>query len=397
MPDPPRPPRSARSGRRTGARQCLAFAGSGRAAPLGRRSVPPPNGRHRRSRGRHSSCGLASGLHRRERWARRWTHQRHDRERSADDEVQPGGRAGGARQPRADAAGFEDRDVCLSGRRGRVQQLARRAEGVAQLGGAVRPVAPHGRGDRRGAGCRAVPAGAGDQQLQGLRDEPGQALRAGRPRGLRDRRHDLLSRARGQVRAGRPGADGELGRVQRHARHARREDHPRPALAVAARRQPGRARALPLPDPGARRAGDLREAERRADPGHQVLPCRRDQRRRAQGAGAAARHGRGAGPRDLGALRREGRDPSGDPAGGEGGGVGPAPGRLARLFDEHARVRAGSRRRCRRSTRAPSSRGIASGSARTATRRPGRSAAASSRTTSATTTPRPSRSATAST
>ena len=30
--------------------------------------------------------------------------------------------------------------------------------------------------------------------------------------------------------------------------------HPRPALAVAARRQPGRARALPLPDPGAGRA-----------------------------------------------------------------------------------------------------------------------------------------------
>jgi hypothetical protein len=166
--------------------------------------------------------------------------------------------------------------------------------------------------------------------------EPGEALRAGDAGGARHRRHDHLPRGGGEVRAGRAGAGGELARVPRLARGARGAADARPALAVAARRARGRAGALPLPDPGAERAGDPGDAERRAAAGDQVLPRRLDHHRRAAGAGAAARHGRRAGARGLGALCGEGRGAGGDPR-GRARARARAGGR-AGLFDEHAGV-----------------------------------------------------------
>ena len=58
----------------------------------------------------------------------------------------------------------------------------------------------------------------------------------------------------------------------------------------------------------------------------------------------ATRHGRRAGTRDLGSVRRARRDSRGDPRGGPR--LRPRPGRLARLLEQHARVGLDSRRRC---------------------------------------------------
>ena len=66
---------------------------------------------------------------------------------------------------------------------------------------------------------------------------------------------------------------------------------------------------LSLPGPGAEREPDPGQAERRADPRDQVLQHGRDHHQGAQGAGAAPRHGRRAGPGDLGALRGARGDP----------------------------------------------------------------------------------------
>ena len=80
----------------------------------------------------------------------------------------------------------------------------------------------------------------------------------------------------------------------------------------------------------------IEQAERRADPGHQVLQHGRHQHRGPQGPRPAPRHGRRAGPRDLGPVRRARGDPRRDPRGGQG--IRPGAGRLARLRHQHARV-----------------------------------------------------------
>ena len=116
----------------------------------------------------------------------------------------------------------------------------------------------------------------------------------------------------------------------------------------------------------------------------QVLQHERDEDRQQDRAHAAPRHGRLAGPRDLGPLRRAGLHPRRDPQGGRR--VRPDRGRLARLSLEHARIGLDPAARCRRSTPATSSRTTASGSAPTATRPPARSAARSSASRSRTTT-----------
>ena len=78
--------------------------------------------------------------------------------------------------------------------------------------------------------------------------------------------------------------------------------------------------------------------QRRPGAGDQVLPCRLDQRRRPQGARPAPRHGRRAGAGDLGPLCRKGRGARRDPQGRREARGRPAPGRSARLFDQHARI-----------------------------------------------------------
>src|ERR1700677_3585399 len=80
-----------------------------------------------------------------------------------------------------------------------------------------------------------------------------------------------------------------------------------------------------------------REAERRADRGHQVLPDRLHHHQGQEGPSAQARHVRPARTRGLrsvpGVLRDQGRDPGGRP------GVRPHPGRLPRLRGQHPGVR----------------------------------------------------------
>ena len=81
----------------------------------------------------------------------------------------------------------------------------------------------------------------------------------------------------------------------------------------------------------------LDEAQRRTAAGHQVLQLGHDQHQGPQGPRAAPRHGRRAGARDLGPVRRGRRDPRGDPRGRAR--LRPGAGRFARLRQQHARVR----------------------------------------------------------
>ncbi len=83
----------------------------------------------------------------------------------------------------------------------------------------------------------------------------------------------------------------------------------RSALRQPPRRQGDLSHALPLPDPRPRGQQDLRQDQRRPRPRHQVLPRRLDQDRLAARPGAAARHGRRAGPRSLGPVRRQALHP----------------------------------------------------------------------------------------
>ncbi len=175
------------------------------------------------------------------------------------------------------------------------------------------------------------------QQLQGLCAEQGQADGALQLRRLRHRRrHPVLpggerapvrrARAHGEL-AAVPGRDGRL-----QGRH-----HPRRPLALAPARQPGDASPLPLPGAGAECIQGAREAERRPAAGRQVLHHGCDQHQGSQGSRPATRHGRCTGARGLGSLRGARRDPRGDRGGREG--FRPGPGRLPRLFEQHARVR----------------------------------------------------------
>ena len=110
------------------------------------------------------------------------------------------------------AAEFADRGLYLSGGAERVHQLARRAAGVAGERGAVRPVAPHGGADDRGAGCVRDAAVAGAEQLREFSGEPGEALRALRAFGACDRRRDPVPAGGGAVPDRGAGADDQLGR-----------------------------------------------------------------------------------------------------------------------------------------------------------------------------------------
>ena len=154
-------------------------------------------------------------------------------------ENQSGSHNAGRGRHRSTAAQFQERNLCIPGGGAGVFELARRAAGVATERGAVRPVPPHGRADRRRAGRGKVPGGAGDQQLRQFRHQPRQALRAGLAGRPRHRRHDHLPRARRQVHPGRTHADGELARIQCLPRQARRPAHLRSAFAVPAGRQGG--------------------------------------------------------------------------------------------------------------------------------------------------------------
>ena len=244
--------------------------------------------------------------------------------------------AGGDPEHGRDAQELADRRLHLSGGAERVHQLARRAARLAGSGRALRPVAPHGGADDRGARRLRDAAGAGAEQLRQLPGQPGEALRRLRPFGARDRRRDPVPPGGGAVPDRGPGADGQLGRVPRPHRWLGRHARPGRPLAVAARAEGRGAAPLPLPDPGAERAAAAREAERRAAARDQVLPHGRDLDRRAEGAGAAARDVGGARARGLGAVR-----------GGRGGPrhhrrgrarVRPAAGRVAGLFHQHAGI-----------------------------------------------------------
>ena len=93
------------------------------------------------------------------------------------------------------------------------------------------------------------------------------------------------------------------------------------------------------------------EAEWRLLRRDQVLQHGRHQDRRQDGPRAASRHGRHAGSRALGPVRRAGRDARRDPRGGQGSR--PRAGRLACLLLEHARVGLDSLAASRRLHRRP--------------------------------------------
>ncbi len=102
--------------------------------------------------------------------------------------------------------------------------------------------------------------------------------------------------------------------IEFHADDGRlqRDDEERRPVAVAPGRQARHPQLLSLPDPGTQREAGDRETQRRPGAGHQVLQhgCHHD--RRPQGPRAAPRHGRRAGPRSVGPVRRGRGNPRGD-------------------------------------------------------------------------------------
>ena len=177
-------------------------------------------------------------------------------------------------------------------------------------------------------------------RLQPVREvpgRPGQALRALQLRRLRDRRrHPVPPRAQ---RAGlrRPRSGRQLAAVPRRDRRLRRQGDARRALARQPRRQGGDPQHVSLPDPGPEREPDPGEAERRSHPRDQVLQHGRDHDQGPQGAGAPPRHGRRAGPGDLGSLRRARGDSRRHRRGRQG--LRPGAGGQPRLRDQHAGIR----------------------------------------------------------
>ena len=145
----------------------------------------------------------------------------------------------------------------------------------------------------------------------------------------------------------RPRARAQLGHLPRADRRLRRRADLRPAHRAAPRPQ---APPLPLPGPGPQRDGGAREGARPRAGGPEVLQHAHRDDRRQGGHGPAPRHGRPAG---LGALRPL-RGPRRRPRGARHGGRGvrdEARRRRARTARTRS-SRAGSRRRCRPSTRA---------------------------------------------
>ena len=170
------------------------------------------------------------------------------------------------------AAQLADRRLCLSGGAERVHQLARRAAGLARDRGAVRPVAPHGRADDRGAGrarrCCRISA------INSFANFP-----VNRAKQFVPCSHDghvigdviLFHLAENQFLI--VGRVPTINWVEFHGKTGGYDVQPgaRRPLALAAGPQGGGAQALPLPDPGAERAEAAREAERRPAAGRQVL------------------------------------------------------------------------------------------------------------------------------
>ncbi len=269
-----------------------------------------------------------------------------------NDPEELGGRAAECRQPRPHVAELTDRRLRLSGRCARIPQLARRAGRLAQVRRPFRPVAPHGRSLYQRQGLREAAGRHDDQHLQEFRGESRQAICPDHPLWPCDRRrHHFPFGGRG-MRLCRPRARRELADVPRRDRRLRRRgDQGRP-LAVAPDGQAGEAHLLALPDPGPERLADHREAERRPGREAEILPYELDQHRRPQGPHPSSRHGRRAGPGALGPLRGDRGNPRRHSRGRQG--IRHRSRRLARLSVEHAGVRAGSRRRCRRSIPATS-------------------------------------------
>ena len=263
-------------------------------------------------------------------------------------------------RPGRAAAQLAGRRVRLSRRRRRVHELAPRAARLARDGGAVRPVAPHGQPLHQGPRRAEADLRHRDQQRranfpvnmakQYVPTTPaGNVIGDGILFHLAEDEFVFVGRAPAANWLQLPGRD-------RRLRRRDREGRPVPDRGRTA--SPSRA-SLALPDPGPEGLGGHREGQRRPARAGQVLPHGRDERGRAAGPHAAPRHGRRSGPRDLGArtrpttrcARRSSR-----PARSSGSS------RSARAPTRPTRSSpAGSRRRCRRSTRARSCARTASG------------------------------------
>ncbi len=224
-----------------------------------------------------------------------------------------------------------------------------------------------------------------DQLDRDLPGRQGQAVRADHRIRSRHRRRHPVPRGGGRVRLRRPRARVELAAVPRRDRRLPEPRHrDRPPLALAPLRPRGDPPVLPLPDPGPERVAGHREAQRRTARAAEVLQHVDHDDRRHHRADAASRHGRRTRAGDLGPVRRPRPHLDRDRRGRRR--VRPAS-RSARAPTPRTRSsRAGSPRRCPRSTPAPKSAATASGCPPTATRRPARSPARSSPTTSRTTT-----------
>ena len=220
----------------------------------------------------------------------------------------------------------------------------------------------------------------GDQLDRGLPGRQGQAVRAdhrGRPR---HRRRHPVPRGRGRVRLRRPRARGELAALPRRDRRLPEPRHrDRPPLALASRTATRSRRQyyrFQIQGPNAWQVieklnGGPLEQLKFFNMSTMTIDG-------TDGAHPAPRHGRRAGPRDLGPVRRPRPHPRRDRRGRRR--VRPRPGRLARLPVEHARVGLDPVAAARDLHRRGRARLPRVAAAPTATRPPARSPARSSRT-----------------
>ena len=141
---------------------------------------------------------------------------------------------------------------------------------------------------------------------------------------------------RGRVRLCRPRAGRQLADVPGRDRRLQRRDHQGRPLAVAPDGQAGQPQFWRFQIQGPNAWNVIEKLNGGPLEKLKFFNMSDDEHRRPDRAHAAPRHGRRAGPRDLGPLRRAGRDPRRDPRGGRG--VRPDPGRLPRLSVEHARI-----------------------------------------------------------
>ncbi len=124
--------------------------------------------------------------------------------RGRDDAREPGRQDSAVGERGGDAAELPGGRLHLPDE-ARVQQLARRAAGVGDDGGAVRPVVSHDRRLLPGPGRAPAAVRPRSQQLQDLRQEQGQAVRGLQLRRVRhQRRHPVRAGRRGVHLVGRP-------------------------------------------------------------------------------------------------------------------------------------------------------------------------------------------------